>query len=139
MFRSKCRWVEQGERPTKYFFNLERRNYNKKVISELETENGNLIILIKLKFWQRLGNIIKTCILLKYLQRQTNSVSSPKTSTSQDLLMMTAHSWKALLHSKNAKRHCHLSVTGNRQEKMDLRPNFTMNFLTSWVQTQQIV
>ena len=44
MFRSKWRWVEQGERPTKYFFNLERRNYNKKVISELETENGNLII-----------------------------------------------------------------------------------------------
>ena len=27
MFRSKCRWIEQGERPTKYFFNLEKRNY----------------------------------------------------------------------------------------------------------------
>ena len=25
MFRSKCRWVEQGKRPTKYFFNLERK------------------------------------------------------------------------------------------------------------------
>ena len=34
IFRSKCRWVEKGERPTKYFFNLERRNYNKKTISE---------------------------------------------------------------------------------------------------------
>ena len=44
MFRSKFRSVEQGERPTKYFFNLERRNYNKKVISECETENGNHII-----------------------------------------------------------------------------------------------
>ena len=27
--RSKCRWVEKGERPTKYFFNLEKKNYNK--------------------------------------------------------------------------------------------------------------
>ena len=29
MFRAKCRWVENGERPTKYFFNMEKRNYNK--------------------------------------------------------------------------------------------------------------
>ena len=43
MFRSKCRWIEQGERPTKYFFNLEKRNYNKKVIAEIETENGEYI------------------------------------------------------------------------------------------------
>ena len=43
MFRSKCRWIEQGERPTKYFFNLERKNYSKKVISKLETGNGTPI------------------------------------------------------------------------------------------------
>ena len=30
MFRAKCRWIENGERPTKYFFNLEKSNYNKK-------------------------------------------------------------------------------------------------------------
>jgi len=39
MFRAKCRWVEQGERPTKYFFNLEKRNYNKKTIRELCLED----------------------------------------------------------------------------------------------------
>ena len=43
IFKSKCRWIEQGERPTKYFFNLEKRNYNKKVIAEIETENGEYI------------------------------------------------------------------------------------------------
>ena len=42
-FRSKCRWLEEGERSTKYFFNLEKRNYNRKVISELENENGEVI------------------------------------------------------------------------------------------------
>ena len=36
MFRSKCRWLEKGERPTKYFFNLEKRNYNKKLSLNLK-------------------------------------------------------------------------------------------------------
>ena len=39
IFRSKCRWIEKGERPTKYFFNLEKRNYNRKTITELRTES----------------------------------------------------------------------------------------------------
>ena len=45
MFRAKCRWVEQGERPTKYFFNLEKRNYNKKkTIRELRLEDESTTI-----------------------------------------------------------------------------------------------
>ena len=39
IFRSKCRWVEEGEKATKYFFNLEKRNYNRKTISEIKLEN----------------------------------------------------------------------------------------------------
>lgn len=31
MFRAKCRWIENGECPTKYFFNLEKSNFNKKL------------------------------------------------------------------------------------------------------------
>ena len=42
MFRAKCRWVENGERPTKYFFNLEKRNYNKKTISELRLQDESM-------------------------------------------------------------------------------------------------
>ena len=41
MFRSKCCWIENGERPTKYFFNLEKRNYNKKTIGELRLQDGS--------------------------------------------------------------------------------------------------
>ena len=50
MFRAKCRWVENGERPTKYFFNLEKRNYKKKTIGEIRlqddsiTNDGNSIL-----------------------------------------------------------------------------------------------
>ena len=43
IFRSKCRWVEKDERPTKNFFNLERRNYNKKILSELRMEDETII------------------------------------------------------------------------------------------------
>lgn len=41
MFRAKCRWVENGERPTKYFFNLEKQNYNKKTIGEIRLQDGS--------------------------------------------------------------------------------------------------
>lgn len=39
IFRSKCRWVEEGEKATKYFFNLEKRNYNRKTINEIKLDN----------------------------------------------------------------------------------------------------
>ena len=34
--------MEKGERPTKYFFNLEGRNYNKETISELRIEDKKI-------------------------------------------------------------------------------------------------
>ena len=43
MFRSKTQWIEKGEKPTNYFFNLEKRNYEKKVIAQLKLENGVII------------------------------------------------------------------------------------------------
>ena len=43
MIRSKARWCEQGERSTRYFFNLEKRNYSNKYITKLKTENRTLV------------------------------------------------------------------------------------------------
>ena len=40
MLRSKARWVAHGEKNTKYFLNLEKRNYNKKVITKLKKSDG---------------------------------------------------------------------------------------------------
>ena len=40
MLRSRCRYEELGEKPTKYFLNLENRNYQEKVIQYLIDENG---------------------------------------------------------------------------------------------------
>jgi len=36
IFRSKGRLTEHGEKPTKYFFNLEKTRYEKKIISQLK-------------------------------------------------------------------------------------------------------
>ena len=44
ILRSKVRWVEQGEKPTKYFFNLEKGNFNRKVITEIKREDGKTVV-----------------------------------------------------------------------------------------------
>lgn len=43
MFRSKARWIEKGEKPTRYFFNLEKRNFEKKAITQLKLVNGEIV------------------------------------------------------------------------------------------------
>ena len=43
MFRSKVRWIEDCEKPTKYFFNTEKRNYERKVITKLKVNGGEII------------------------------------------------------------------------------------------------
>ena len=47
MFRSKARWVEQGEKVNKIFFNLEKNNYDRKIIKELKDENEKIITNFK--------------------------------------------------------------------------------------------
>ena len=44
ILRSKVRWAEQGEKPTKYFFNLEKRHFNRKVITEIKREDGKTLV-----------------------------------------------------------------------------------------------
>ena len=40
IFKSRAKWIEEGEKPTKYFFNQEKRNYEKKTILQVKLENG---------------------------------------------------------------------------------------------------
>ena len=39
MLRSRSRYEDLGEKPTRYFFNLEKRNYTSKVIHKLIDED----------------------------------------------------------------------------------------------------
>ena len=40
ILRSKVRWHEEGEKSTKYFANMEKRNFNNRHITELESDDG---------------------------------------------------------------------------------------------------
>ena len=43
IIRSKCKCIEQGEKPTAFFFNLEKRNYNRKSIKKLQGLEGTTL------------------------------------------------------------------------------------------------
>ena len=43
IIRSKTKWYEECEKNTRYFLNMEKRNYNKKVVKRLRLQNGTLI------------------------------------------------------------------------------------------------
>ena len=43
LIRSKAKWMEEGEKPTKYFFNLEARHFLNKAIMELEKNDGTIL------------------------------------------------------------------------------------------------
>lgn len=42
--RVRAKWIEEGEKPTKYFLALEKRNYINKTVSKIANDNGVLII-----------------------------------------------------------------------------------------------
>lgn len=43
MVRARAKWIEKGEKPTKYFLALEKRNYINKTISKIANDSGVLI------------------------------------------------------------------------------------------------
>ena len=48
LIRSRSQWIENGEKPTKYFCSLEKRNYTNKTITKLVNTEGNVIVDQKL-------------------------------------------------------------------------------------------
>ena len=44
MIRSKAQYIDQGEKPTKFFCGLEKHNYTSKTIGQLEKNDGSIIM-----------------------------------------------------------------------------------------------
>lgn len=59
LLRSKVQWVEEGEKPSKYFASLEKKNYINKLINKLDIggkiiENEETVLLETSKFYKNL-------------------------------------------------------------------------------------
>lgn len=60
VFRSKTKWYEQGEHSSKYYFNLERANFNRRTMKQVFDSDGSLqnsqekILDIQAAFFSRL-------------------------------------------------------------------------------------
>ena len=65
ILRSKCRYLDLGVKPTKYFLNLGSRNYTSKTISNLTDGDGNEyietndILKFQKEFYQKLYSKMK--------------------------------------------------------------------------------
>lgn len=97
--RSKANWIDQGEKPTKYFANLESRNYINKQILVIEKENGSItrnpqeILSETKKFYESLytrqdivetENIhekLKNFIIPKLNKEESENIEGPITNT----------------------------------------------------------
>ena len=42
--RTRLQWLDEGEKPTSYFCNLERKNYVEKTVKKIQMENGKLLM-----------------------------------------------------------------------------------------------
>ena len=55
LVRSRAKWVDEGEKPTKYFCGLESKNYTSKIIPKVEKDNEEIVtdqkeILIEVQY-----------------------------------------------------------------------------------------
>ena len=72
IFRSRTRWIENGEKPTKNFFTLEKRNYEKKIITQLKTADGEIISDMT-KINKEIGNYYKNFLTSAISQEKINN------------------------------------------------------------------
>ena len=88
IIRSKAKWLEEGEKPTNYFLNLENRNFTSKTIPKVEKENGDVVskqeeILKEAKlFYEKIYTIDKD-IEEKRIEDFLKNVDVPKLNNSE--------------------------------------------------------
>ena len=102
MFRAKCQWVEYGERPTKFVFNMEKQNYNKKTISELRLQDESTTTNEK-KIFDHIGNYYKNLFTSEatFSQVECDEFTQHLEMFETRIVIV----WKDLCLMKNVKRY----------------------------------
>ena len=108
ILRAKCRWVEEGEKNTRYFANLEKRNYENKVISELKVNGKSVSDPIKILeeeklFYERLYTKKKTNHMVDdFFPKEENRLSNEEKESIEGELSETEIQ-RAVKNMKNKK------------------------------------
>ena len=105
ILRAKARWHQEGENSTKYFYNLEKRNYNKKTMKKLNIdgklrENPKEILTEQKNFYKNLYSSEKQHIdkdlETKFLKNPTLPKLTKENSISCEGKLTTSECFKAL-------------------------------------------
>ena len=127
--RSRAKWVEEGEKSTKFFFNLEKQNISKNTIRKLKKEDGSLthsdadIMDEGYKFYENLykNDNITDQEIKTYLQ----NASHPKTLSDDE---------SNSLEGKIAMQECELALQAMKSNKSPgsdgIPAEFYQNFWT---------
>ena len=107
--RSRLQWIENGEKVSRYFCNLEKRNYVNKAMLSLENENGEMIydnkeILQETKsFYEKLYSVKQ--VVDVDLEGIINEIPSLDQEESDELegLITYEEIWRALKNMNNNK------------------------------------
>ena len=47
LVRSRLKWLDEGEKPTNFFCNLEKQNFTEKTINKLRLKNGSITTILE--------------------------------------------------------------------------------------------
>ena len=111
--RTKVKWIEHGEKPTKYFLSLEKRNYINKTINKLMLDNGcsttmqSDILLEIEKFYTKLysnyDNNLHDVDLESIVSKENINTLSPDMSNELEGIITREEALLALKNMKNNK------------------------------------
>ena len=136
--RSKAKWMEEGEKNTKYFLNLEKRNYNstciKKLIIKDEQERTNVKDII-----QEQENFYKDLYSSKIEDNQSTTVITNKFINSAPIPLLEQLN-KDLCDSELTLEECSKALKELANNKSPGSDGFTTNFYkTFWPDIKLIV
>ena len=90
MIRSKAKWVEEGERNSKYFLNLEKRNYNSTCIKKLVDANDKEITDLS-EIIEEQKSFYETLYTSKYKNSIPTEINNDFFLKSQDIPKLKEH------------------------------------------------
>jgi hypothetical protein len=62
LVRTRAKWIDDGEKPTKYFLSLEKKNYINITVTKIVNDYENLITDEQKKYFKKSNCFIKHCI-----------------------------------------------------------------------------